>query len=271
MDWLITILYGFFTGLGQLLPVSVSAHDYYLGLMTRFDLDQPLLKLWIHMATFGAVLLFYRRRAAHILREIRIKGSRRQSDMGALLDGQVVYNMFLPAAVGLLVTGFIQRRFESLPVMVALLTLGGVVLYVPHFLASGNRDSNHLSRLEALIFGLCSALSAIPGISRIGGILSVGALRGCSRGYLLDMIMLMLLPLMLLQICLDVFAVLAAGFGALTILYLLQCVMAGAAAFGGAFLAIRLMRVICANRNFGMFAFYCWGVSLFTFILYLTI
>ena len=44
-----------------------------------------------------------------------------------------------------------------------------------------------------------------------------------------------------------------------------------AAAFGGAFLAIRLMRVICANRNFGMFAFYCWGVSLFTFILYLTI
>ena len=66
MDWLVYIFYGFISGLGELLPVSAGAHDYFLELMTRFDTRQPLLKLCIHAATLLAVFIVCRHRVAHI-------------------------------------------------------------------------------------------------------------------------------------------------------------------------------------------------------------
>ena len=271
MDWLIAILYGFFTGLGQLLPVSVSAHDYFLACISRFEMNQPLLLLWIHMATFGALFLFYRRRAAHIYRQMRIRGTKRQADLGAVLDGQVVRSMLLPAAIGLVFSGWLQRRFGTLPSTVFWLILSGAAIYIPHFLPTGNRDSNHISRLEAMLFGILSALSAIPGLSRIGAIVSFGSLRGCSRAYLMDMVMLMLLPLMLLQILLDLVAVVLSGLAALTALYWLQCALAGIAAFGGACLGIACMRFLSVERGYTAFAYFNWGLGIFGFILYLMI
>ena len=271
MDWLVTILYGFFTGFGQLLPVSVSAHDYFLTQITRFDPEQPLLLLWIHLATFGALFLFYRRRAAHILRQIRIRDSRRPADMGAVLDGQVVRSMLLPAILGLVFAGWLRRQFGTLPSTVFWLILSGAAIYIPHFLPTGNRDSNHISRLEAMLFGLLSAVSAIPGLSRLGAILSFGSLRGCSRTYLMDVVMLMLLPLLLVQILLDLIALMLSGLAALSLLYWLRCVLAGVAAFGGACLGIGCMRFLAVERGYTAFAYFNWGLGIFGFILYLMI
>ena len=271
MDWLITILYGFFSALGQILPVSAAAHDYFLRLMTRFDTNQPLLMLHIHLAILAAIFLVYRSRIAHTYREVKTRKNRRQSDNEAALDWEVVKSMLVPAALGLLLTGWAQNRFDGLPGVVLLLLVSGTVLYIPHFLPMGNRDSNHLSRLEAIWFGLCAGFSALPGLSRTGGILSAGALRGCSRSYLLDMAMLVLVPLMLLQILLDLFALLAGGLAVLTMAYWIKCLLAGLAAFGGAALGLGAMRFLSVNRGFTMFAYYNWGLGIFGFILYLMV
>lgn len=271
MEWIATILYAFVAALGQLLPVSMSAHEYFLGLLTHFDSNQPLLQMCIHLGIFCALFLFYRQRVGHIYREYKNRTSRRQSDTVALLDGKVILSMVLPAAVGLLLTGWIQQRFGSLPLMVLFLVISGTVLYLPHFVASGNRDSNHLSRLEALLFGLSAAFSAFPGLSRVGGVLSTGALCGCSRTYLLDMAFLMLLPLLLLQTVLHLFSFLAAGFAMLTWGCVLLSLLAGIAAFAGASLAISAMRFLSVNRGYAAFAYYNWGLAIFGFILYLVI
>lgn len=276
MDWLIFIFYGFISGLGELLPVSAGAHDFFLHLMTRFDPDQPLLRLCVHVAALSALAVFCRHRAAHVYREMRIASQparrrRRQPDMVAVLDGRVVLTVWIPAAIGLLLTGFVQQRFGSLPLTVLMLLISGTALYVPHFLPGANRDSRHLSRLEALFFGLCAGLSAFPGFSRLGGLLSAGALHGCSRSYMLDIAFLLLIPLLALMVVLDLLALLAGGLAAVTLLYFLQCVLAGAAAFGGACLAIAAMRFVSVNMGYTVFAYYNWGLGIFGFILYLMI
>ena len=276
MDWLVYIFYGFITGLGELLPVSTGAHDYFLELMTRFDPQQPLLRLCIHAAALGALAVFSRHRVAHIYREMHIASQparrrKRQPDLVAVLDGRVLLTALLPAAIGLLLTTFIRKQGQSLPFVVLLLIASGAALYAPHFLPGANRDSRHLSRLEALFFGVCAGLSAFPGISRMGGVLSAGALSGCDRSYLLDIAYLLLIPLLAIMVVLDLLALLVSGFAAITLMYFFQCLLAGAAAFGGACLAVATMRFLSVNMGYTAFAYYNWGLGIFGFILYLMI
>ncbi len=276
MDWLVSILYGFLTGLGELLPVSTGAHDYFWECLTRFDPQQPLLRLCIHGATLGALVLFTRHRIFHVYREMRIASQparrrKRQPDLLAVLDGRVVLTMLMPAAAGLLLTGLIRARLQSLPLTALLLVLSGTAIYIPHFMPEGNRDSRHLSRLEAGFFGICAGLSAFSGLSRVGGVLSVGGIGGCSRSYMLDIAYLLLLPLLAVLLALDLLAFLFGGFAALTLVYFLQCILAGAAAFGGACLGIALMRFLSVNMGYTAFAYFNWGLGIFGFILYLMI
>ena len=276
MDWLVYIFYGFITGMGELLPVSAGAHDYFLGLMTSFDPQQPLLRLFIHAAALGALAVFNRHRVAHVYREMRIASQparrrRRQPDLVAVLDGRVVLSALIPAAAGLLLTIFIRRQGQSLPLVVAMLAISGVAIYAPHFLPGANRDSRHLSQMEALFFGVCAGLSAFAGVSRMGSVLSAGAFSGCSRNYVLDIFYLLLIPLLTMMVVLDVLALLFGGFAAVTLLYFIQCLLAGAAAFGGASLAIAIMRFLSVNMGYTAFAYYNWGLAIFGYILYLMI
>ena len=113
MNWLVYIFYGFITGLGELMPVSAGAHDYFLELMTQFDPQQPLMRLCIHVAILGALLLFHRYKVAHIYREMGIASQsprrrKRQHDIPAVLDGYLVLTVLVPVAVGLFRTVFIR-------------------------------------------------------------------------------------------------------------------------------------------------------------------
>jgi undecaprenyl pyrophosphate phosphatase UppP len=276
MDWFVSVFYGFLTGLGELMPVSAGTHDYFLELMTRFDPNQPLLRLWIHLAILLAVLLLNRHRVAHIYREMRIAAQparrrKRQPDVTAVLDGRVVITALLPAATGLVLMLWLRSREQALPMIALLLILNGMAIYAPHFLPGANRDSRHLSQLEAWIFGIAAGLSAFTGVSRMGAMISAGAFGGCARGYVLEIFYLMMLPLLALLVILDLFAVLAGGIGAITFLVFLKCLLSGAAAFGGACLAITVMRFLSVNAGYTAFAYYNWGLGFFAFVLYLMI
>ena len=275
MDWLVYIFYGFISGLGQILPVSVGAHDYFLELMTNFRTEQPLLQLSVHLASLLALGLFFRHRIAHIDREIRLasmapRSRKRQPDLVAVLDGRVLLTMLIPAAIGLLVTRSVASRTASLPLVSLMLLFSGVMLYFPHFLQSGNRDSRHLSRLEAVSFGVCAGLSALPGVSRTGMVLSAGAIRGCERRYALDIAMLLMIPLLALMVVMDLFA-LGSVRASLSLLQVVYGLLAAAASFGGTCLAIASLRFLAVNRGYTAFSYYNWGLAVFGFILYLVI
>lgn len=88
---------------------------------------------------------------------------------------------------------------------------------------------------------------------------------------MLDMALLILLPLLAGSMVVDVFALIFAGFAGLSMKVLLGCVLAGAASFGGSVGAILTMRYLAVKTGFSGFAFYSWGLGLFSFILYLMV
>ena len=65
----------------------------------------------------------------------------------------------------------------------------------------------------------------------------------------------------------DVIALVSNGAGDVRFGTFLLYLLSGAAAFAGATLAIRIFKNIVVSIGHAVFAYYCWGVALFAFIM----
>lgn len=277
MDWnvLYYCLYGFFAGLSELMPVSASAHAYLADFMTDLETIHPLLLLMCHGTCLLAVLFFYRNRISHILRETRIASQpinrrRRQPDMTAVLDAKVILIGLIPLAIGILLSTVFYTRFARLPVLSLILLICGVVLYVPQFLPGANKDSRSLSRKDGLVLGFWSAFGFIPGMSRVGTMIATGLIKGCDKQYISDLTMLVSVPALLGLLIVD-FVILTMSNPIITSVVVGYFAVAAVMAFAGAWLAMVIVRYITTKSNFYGFAYYNWGLALFSFLVYLMV
>ena len=274
LNLLESIIYGLISGLTEILPVSGQAHRNLMLQLLGESGENPLLSILIHIGVLGAL---YYHCQNHILRMIRAqklsripkRKRKRPLDVRSLMDLSLLKTMAIPVMIGLLVYSRAQVLSSKRILASVLLFINGIILYVPQFLPGSNRDSRTLSRVEGLCMGAGGAFSVLPGISPMGAVTSVASVCGVDKRYGFDMTCLLCMILMVGRIIYNVFALIAAGMGGVSFLTLVGYILAGAAAFGTALLALRLLRRLAAERGFAVFAYYCWGMALFTFILYL--
>ena len=127
-----------------------------------------------------------------------------------------------------------------------------------------------MSALDATLFGFGSALSVLPGVSRVGASSSFAVARGADIQQAYKWSLLISIPAIAVWMCFDLYALFTAGFGDLGFQFLMKCVAGGLFAFGGASTAIASMKFITVRLGLSGFSYYSWGAALFTFILYLT-
>ncbi|MDO5399780.1 MAG: undecaprenyl-diphosphate phosphatase [Eubacteriales bacterium] len=270
LNWLESVLFGFLSGFLDIVPVSAQAHKVMMLKFIGVKGDLPLLYLLVDLGVFAALYLncqgqIVRMNRARALSHVPKKKRRRPLDVRSLMDLSLLRTMLVPVILGLFLYQYTSVWNDNLLWIVIFLFINGIILYVPQFLPSGNRDSRTLSRVEGLLVGLGGAASILPGISAVGAATSVGSVCGIERSYALDMALLMNLFLSVGWIVYDVIA-LSAGLGMVSFGILVRYLLAAAAAFGGTVLGIRFMRYMAAHHGYAVFAFYCWGIALFTFI-----
>lgn len=268
------LIYGAVSGFSRYTPLSTSAGQRLAALLLKMDSGNGLLCFFIHAGALLAAILLCRQRMLHLYRQMRLvtvppKERRRPPDMEAVLDARLILTMAAPAVLGAWLSPLVSRMEMSLLVLAILLIVGGVAVYLPEYLPGGDRKARSLSPLEATGYGLLAALSVIPGLSAVGLMLALAQLRKCDRRYMTDAVMLTMgvmlcgaLPADLLSWLIDGCSIPSAGF-------LLQCLIAGAAAFGGGMGAMLSMRYLAVKTGFSGFAFCNWGIGLFCFLLYL--
>ena len=125
-----------------------------------------------------------------------------------------------------------------------------------------------MSPLDALLIGLSGVLGALPGFSRIGAMISVGSMRGMDRAFGLDFTYLLAIPALIALSIGDLAMIIIAGdpqAGALFIPGVAACL----AAFGAGYAGIRFLRFLAAKAGYESFAYYNWGLALFSLIIYL--
>lgn len=270
--WLESILLGIVTGLTEILPVSVQAHSRILMKFLGRSDAPALLELLIHLAIFAALYLSCQ---VHIIKMFRAKSMsripkkkrKRPLDTRSLMDLSLWQTMLLPVILAILLMNRLETLSANMIIMATFLFLNGLILYIPQFLPSSNKDCRMLSRVEGLLMGLGGCLFAIPGFSGMGAALSVASVSGVDRKYGLNMILLMQMGVMAGKMVYDILGLFSAGLAGITISVVLAYIVAAVLAFVAAFLAIKALRALAADKGYGMFGYYSWGLAMFTFIL----
>jgi len=272
LNWFESVLYGLFSGLTDILPVSAQAHKTlmlkFFGIKGNMELMDLLVHLAVALSLYaGCRIDLMRMMRAKALSRIPKKKRKRPLDVRSMMDLSMLKTMLIPALLGLLLYRHGAKIQGNLILMAVFLLVNGLVLYIPQFLPGSNKDSRTLSRVEGLLMGLGGAVSVIPGISAMGVTTSIGSVCGVERTYCLNLTLMMNLFLTAGFIVYDILGILNSGLGTLSPVIILRYLMTAAIAYCSTTLGIRLMRRFAENDGYAIFAFYCFGLALFTFIL----
>ena len=276
LNWLQSLLFGLISGLTDILPVSAQAHRMLMLKFFGVKSITSLLALMMHLSVFAALYLssrgqFVKMNRARALARVPKRKRKRPLDVKSMMDWSLIKTMLLPTILGLLLYQYARNMQTNLLTIAAFLFLNGVILYVPQFLPSSNKDSRTLSRLEGFAMGCGCAVSILPGISTVGTVVSIGSVCGVERVYSLNMAFIIKMFLMAGLMVYDVLGIISGGLEALSFAIILKYLVTALLSFGAAMGGIRLTRRLASEHGFGLFGVYCWGVALFIFILNLVV
>lgn len=272
LGWIQSGLYGFVAGLAEILPISARAHELlllkFLGIQTNLD----LLNLMCHLGVIAGLYFcsqsqIVRMNRARALARVPKRRRKRPLDTKSLMDWSMLKTMLLPAILGLLLYRYTRPLEKKSALLAVFLLLNGLILYIPQFFPSSNRDSRNLTRVEGALMGLGGTAAVLPGVSAIGASLSIGSICGVERSYGLTMAMLMDMGLMMGFAVYDVLGLFSGGLDGLTFVMVVQCLLGAGAAFGGTLLGVKVLRFLAQDHGYGLFGLYSFGLALFTFVL----
>ena len=276
LNWLQSLLFGVISGLADILPVSAQAHRMLMLKFFGVKSTTNLLALLLHLSVLAALYLssqgqFVKINRARALARVPKRKRKRPLDTKSMMDWSLIKTMLVPTIIGLYLYQYVRNIQTSLLTIALFLFLNGVILYVPQFLPSSNKDSRTLSRLEGLAMGCGCAASILPGISTVGTVVSIGSVCGVERLYSLNMALIIKIFMMAGLVVYDVLGIISGGVEALSFAILLRYLLTAIVSFGASMGGIRLLRRLAADQGFGLFGIYCWGLALFIFILNLVV
>lgn len=271
-SWILTMVYGLISGLTEILPVSSQAHRMLILKLLGENQQSELLTLLIDLGVLAALYMGCQTNIVRIMRARRlaqIPKSRRKRplDTKSLMDFRMLRTMLVPVVIVFFFYQKLDNLVSSMLVVALLLLLNGIILYIPQFLPGSNRDSRTLSRIQGFLVGLGGSLSVIPGLSGVGAAMSIGSVCGMDRTYALNMTLMMDIAVSVGIVIFDFLALVSSGVGVFGFGILVSYILAALAAFGAATLGIKVMRMLAPNIGYSLFAYYCWGLAMFTFIL----
>ncbi len=249
---------GVLQGLTEFLPVSSSGHLVLLqSRLPGFREPGVLFHATVHLATLGAVLVYFRRDFAALA---RAGVAPRQADPAALRFLWLVIAGTLPTAlIGLLFAGPLEGLFASVPTAASMLLVTGVLLFATDRAPERTRGIEHMSVGHALVIGIVQGLAIIPGISRSGATVAAGVFAGLRRDLSLRYSFVLSVPAILGAFVLQLAThglqgtseVNGPGYG-----------LAFLAAFAVGYLSIEVLLKVLLSRKLTWFAGYCWAVGL---------
>lgn len=272
LNWYQSLLYGLISGITEILPVSSQAHRILLLDIFGRTSQPELLRL---MTDLGIVAALYYACQNHIIRILRARRlsrvpkrrRKRPLDTTSLLDMRLIRTMLIPVILALFLYGKAQRLGVSKLLLAVFMLLNGVVLYFPQFFRGANRDSRTMSGLHGLLIGLGGSVGIVPGMSCVACAYSVSSLCGVDRSYGLNIVLLMDMVASAGLVFIDLFGLISAGMAGIAFGTVMLYILSGIVSFAGVTVTVKLLRSIIGEISFDVFAYYCWGVAMFTFIL----
>ncbi|MFH0839423.1 MAG: undecaprenyl-diphosphatase UppP [Candidatus Omnitrophota bacterium] len=178
-----SIILGLVQGLTEFLPISSSAHLIALPWFMGWKEHSMAIDVSLHLATFFAVMFYFRNDWIKILREGAL--SIKEKTLAGPLERKLFWYIIVatvPAVLVALMAGEKIEEYFRNPVSVAvMLGFFGLVLYLADLIGRKNKPLGALTAQKSFLIGLCQALAIIPGVSRSGVTISGGLFLGLNR------------------------------------------------------------------------------------------
>lgn len=269
-----SIIYGLVSGLSEFLPVSSQGHQAIMMRLFGQDHRDPVRDILVHIAIICSLLFACRSVFTHLRREQVISKRRRRKhtyDRKGVYDLRLIKMAVVPMLASMLLY-LVTKGIEFKPIQLALFfVLNGIILIIPEYMAHGNRDSRSLTGWDGVVLGFTSLLSAVPGVSRVGGMSAYLTARGVDRQASLSWIFALSLPALVMFVGFDVVNLIIQGFDPVSFTVILGYLLAAVSAFAGGYFGIIFLRYLTVQIGYAGFAYYSWGAAMFSFILYLIV
>ena len=185
---------GIVEGITEFLPISSTAHLILASELLRLPSDefQKSFEIAIQLGAILSVVVLY---AGRMLRRFDV--------------WLRVIVAFIPTAVlGALFYPLIKNvLMESIPVILAALLIGGIVLILFEMLhrerANATDDLSKMTLPQAALIGLFQSLAFVPGVSRAAATIVGGLLLGIRRKVIVEFSFLLAVPTMAAAVALD--------------------------------------------------------------------
>lgn len=274
MSWIEGIIFGIVSGLTEFLPVSSRAHQAIMLQLFGLESVHGFIEFSIHVGCLVAVILSSVTILRRLSRDYKLsrnnrKRRRKNLNTQSVLDVRFVKVACVPVLIAFIFYVHTRDWWQSIPLLAAFLLLNGILLHIPMYLAKGNKDSRNMSSLDGVLFGLCSALGILPGVSRVGAGYSVALARGADSQNALKWSLLVSIPALIVLSCFDLYDMFAVGLAGTDFFLFIKGLLCGVFSYLGARLSISFMRILCVKSGLSAFSYYSLGAALFAFILYL--
>ena len=271
MSLFAAVIMGLVQGIAEFLPVSSSGHLAIAGELLGATTDIPeFFDVLLHLGTLIAVFAFYWTDILDMIHEffagiqdlvhhktpVPVPPARR------LILMLIVAT--LPLVLVLPVKDYIESMSENLYFVAVALILTGCLLFLSDRVRKGRKNARTASLRDALIVGVAQAVATCPGISRSGTTITAGCLVGMDRKFAVRFSFLLSIPAILGANLLSLLDVLTES-GVIWAEVPVYLAGVAVAAVSG-YMCLRLLKLIAEKGRFGWFAYYCWGIGLFTLI-----
>ncbi len=242
-------------GITEFLPVSSSAHLVFVhaafGPEHRGGAAALALDTAAHVGTLGAVLVYFRRDIARLIRT-GLAGLAGPRPPGWALGWQIAAAAIPVAAAGALFKDIIIAEARSIEV-IGWTTLGfGLVLWAADRYGLRNRRLESLRLPHALVIGAAQMLALVPGVSRSGITITAALALGFERAEAARFSLLLSIPVILGAGLWTARDLARMGDASITV----DAAAAAALAFAAALLAIAAMMRWLARSGFTPFVIY---------------
>ena len=277
MAVILAIFLGLVLGITEFIPVSDSGHMSLLQNIMGLEYsrgDHMLFRVLLHIAAIVSIYAAYRQEMKLMLSE-GVDFLKRRHEREKTLRPQVRLLFFIlvgniPFLLMLIFFGFTWRLFYNTAFVGFAMIVTGAILYVmDKYIKTGEKREKTMTFADAAIIGLVQAVAMIPGLSRPGTTIAVGAARGLSKSFAVRYSLFLSLPALVISLIVTLFAGIGGGLNfSLFPIYLVGAVVA---AVVGYFSINILRKLVVKSGGMSKFAYYCWVVGALTIILTLAL
>ena len=259
-----SIILGLIQGLTEFLPVSSSGHLVLGSALFGLDSGNIIFEVFLHFATFLAVVVFFFREIAGMAVapfDYILRGSRTSATHSKLKYLLYIIIGTIPAVIiGLLFKDQIEEVFAS-PFLTGIMLLVTSLILFLTLLAKPHREN--LTVIDSIIIGIAQAVAIMPGISRSGSTISTAMYLGIDKKTAFNFSFLLSLPAIFGAFVLKFKDALEVGISSdQIVLY----VAGMATAFISGYLCLVVLRKIVIAGKFAYFGIYTLIIGVLTII-----